>query len=195
VITSVKDRLIQEIDGRPAIDVVDEWSGGRVKEAMRAGKNMNPFMALFPLCRTMTENGKSYNLFTHAWPPDNAPTTKHLQASATLSKGDLVFFSEGSWNVLINRIGMLPQEARESRPNMRAAGALFICCEGVFNNIPPEERGQIAFLLNRSLGDIPWLGMATWGEQGNFPGVGNYHGNLLTSITLFPAGSAATNKK
>lgn len=43
-------------------------------------------------------------------------------------------------------------------------------------------------LMNRSLEGVPWIGPFTWGEEGNFPGLGNRHGNLLTGITLFPAG-------
>jgi hypothetical protein len=37
---------------------------------------------------------------------------------------------------------------------------------------------------------MPWMGMFTWGEQGRFEGIGNAHGNLLTSFTLFPASAA-----
>jgi len=164
-ITRSDGRVIHEIDGRPAVEVYDEWSGGRVREAMRAGRDMNAFTVLYPLCRILDAGDQTYNLFTHLWPPDNAETTTRLVSSATLSVGDVVYFSEGSWNILLNRISALPRLATEGASEVRAAACLFICCEGVLK-----------------------VGPFTWGEEGNFPGLGNRHGNLLTGITLFPAG-------
>ena len=187
-VTRSDGRVIYEIDGRPAVEVYDEWSGGRVREAMRAGLDMNSFTVLYPLCRILDAGDQTYNLFTHLWPPDNAETTTRLVSSATLSDGDVVYFSEGSWNILLNRISALPRLATEGASEVRAAACLFICCEGVLKVIPEGERGQMVHLMNRSLEGVPWIGPFTWGEEGNFPGLGNRHGNLLTGITLFPAG-------
>jgi hypothetical protein len=32
--------------------------------------------------------------------------------------------------------------------------------------------------------DAPFIASFTWGEQGHFPGVGNKHGNLLSSFLV-----------
>ena len=186
VITSSEGRVIGEIDGIPALDVYDEWCCGRLAEAMRAGENLNTFTGLYPMCRTLKSANKTHNLFVHAWPATDAGRSRALVTSANLRRGDLVHFCEGSWNILLNRIGVLAQEAKGGFPETGIAAGLFICCEAVLKNIPPGQRNQMAHLINRSMGDAPWIGMFTWGEQGNFPGIGNYHGNLLTSITLFP---------
>jgi hypothetical protein len=179
--------LIREIDGRPALEVYDEWSGGRVGEALRDGKkNMNTFCGLYPIYRTVNSGSISHNLYVHAWPTAESAKSGCLVSSANLWKGDVVHFAEGSWNILLNRMGNLPQLAKEGRPNMAVTAGLLVCCEGVLKNIPPDQRDQIATLIKRNMGDVPWIGMFTWGEQGNFTGVGNYHGNLLTSFTLFP---------
>lgn len=193
VITASEGRLIREIDGIPALDAYDEWCGGRLAEAMRAGKNLNTFTGLYPMCRTLKSGNKTHNLFVHAWPAPDAEASRALVTSANLRRGDLVHFSEGSWNILLNRIGVLPQDAKGVLTRTGIAAGLFICCEAVLKNIPPEQRNQMAHLINRSMGGAPWIGMFTWGEQGNFPGIGNYHGNLLTSMTLFP-GSARSAK-
>ena len=186
VVTASHGRVIREIDGKPALDVYDQWSGGRIAEAMRAGKDLTTFTGLYPLCRTYVSGQTTHHLFVHAWPPEDAAVTRRLVTSADVSEGDLVYFSEGSWNILLNRIGTLPRLARETTPQDSASAALFICCEAVLKNIPIEQRDQMAHLMNRSLGEVPWIGAFTWGEQGNFPGIGNYHGNLLTSVVLFP---------
>ena len=186
VVTASSGREILEIDGRPALDVYDEWAGGRMAEAIKAGMDLNKLAALYPMCRTVGHGEESRNLFVHAWPPADGLTTRRLVSSASLWKGDVVHFSEGSWNILLNRIGLLPQIALEDNQDMRMAGGLLICCEGVLKNIPESQRNQIAQLVNRRLGGAPWLGWFTWGEQGNFKGIGNFHGNLLSSLTLFP---------
>ncbi|HUU31508.1 MAG TPA: FIST N-terminal domain-containing protein [Phycisphaerae bacterium] len=187
VITQADGRVVFQIDGRPALDVYDEWSGGRIREAMSRGEDISRFTGLYPLCRLLESRGKVHNLFVHAWPPPDPPVPGALQTSADLHKGDVVYFSEGSWNILLNRIAALPRLAQDGpAAEVPTAAALFVFCEAVLKNIPPDQRDQIVFLVNRSLGGIPWIGMFTWGEEGNFSGFGNRHGNLLTSITLFP---------
>ncbi|OPX24737.1 MAG: hypothetical protein B1H04_01525 [Planctomycetales bacterium 4484_123] len=188
-----KGRVIREIDGRPALDVYDEWSGGRVAEAIRAGIDMNTFTGLYPLCRMLGSGNAAHNLFVHVWPAPDAAVSRSLVASARVAEGDEVYFSEGSWNILLNHIGALARDAKADRAEVPLGAALFICCEAVLKNIPAQQRNQISYLLNKSLGDAPWIGPFTWGEQGNFPGVGNYHGNVLTSVTLFP-GSAGCSE-
>jgi len=190
VVTKSDGRVIREIDGKPALDVYDKWSGGRIAEAMRAGKDMNTFTGLYPLCRTFTSAQTTHHLFVHAWPPEDGAVSRCLVTSANVSEGDVVYFSEGSWNILLNRIGALPQLAKGTTPRMPVRAGLFICCEAVLTNIPLEQRDHMAHLMNRSLGEVPWIGTFTWGEQGNFPGLGNHHGNLLTSVVLFPEPTA-----
>jgi hypothetical protein len=36
------------------------------------------------------------------------------------------------------------------------------------------------------MGDMPWLGVFSWGAQGHVQGIGNLHGNLMASALLFP---------
>lgn len=84
------------------------------------GLDMNSFTVLYPLCRILDAGDQTYNLFTHLWPPDNAETTTRLVSSATLSDGDVVYFSEGSWNILLNRISALPRLATEGASEVRS---------------------------------------------------------------------------
>ncbi|HAU37751.1 MAG TPA: hypothetical protein DCX07_08550 [Phycisphaerales bacterium] len=194
VVTRSDGRVIWEIDNRPAVDVYDEWSGGRLKEVMQAGADTNKASALYPLCRRVGSDENVQNLFIHAWPPVDGATSKRLVSSANLWKGDVVHFSEGSWNILLNRLGTLPKQALQNDTSESVSAAFVICCEGILKNIPDSQRDQISQIINRTLGDVPWLGTFTWGEQGNFQGIGNYHGNLLMSITMFPTSRTGTKK-
>ena len=194
VVTASTGREILQIDGRPALDVYDEWTGGMIKQAVKAGENPRKVTALYPLCRSVGSEGNTSNLFIHMWPSPSGPADGRLVSSANLSNGDVVHFSEGSWNILLNWVGQLPKLAKKEHPSMPVEAGFLICCEGIIMNIPESERNQIAQLLNHEFGDVPWLGTFTWGEQGNFHGIGNYHGNLLAGLTLFPDVASKKNK-
>jgi len=38
--------------------------------------------------------------------------------------------------------------------------------------------------INYTNNNAPFISTFTWGEQGYFPGIGNKHGNLLTSFLV-----------
>ena len=46
----------------------------------------------------------------------------------------------------------------------------------------------MSFLINSANGNGPFITSFTWGEQGHFPGIGNKHGNLLTSLLVIAPG-------
>jgi hypothetical protein len=64
---------------------------------------------------------------------------------------------------------------------------LFFYCAAALQTIPREHRGNLAALVQQSMGDMPWIGLFTWGEQASVPGIGYQHGNLMASTLLFPS--------
>ena len=82
-------------------------------------------------------------------------------------------------------------EARKAAGDMTPAIGVFLYCAGALAAIPPDQRTNMSYLVSQSMGDLPWLGVFSWGEQGHVPGVGNLHGNLMSSTLLFPARAAA----
>jgi len=182
VITKAQGRLIHEIDGRPAEEVYDQWLGGRVREARELGKNLAAFCSFYPLCRTSGAN----NQFIRAWPADDPKAPGALRTGSSLGTGDEVFLSEGNWNLLLNHFASVPSKARDSVPDFTANSGLFIYCGGALACIPDAERPFMSTLVNKSMGDLPWIGVFTWGEQGHIPSVGNLHSNLTAGTVLFP---------
>ncbi len=187
VITDADGRLLRKIDGRPAVDVYDEWLGGRLNEAKKAGKNVQNFLALYPLVQTITKNGVSHNQVIRAWPSNKPEAPGSLTTGANVSSGEVIYTSEGSENILVNRFASLPRQAKKNANDMAASAGLFIYCAGALQTIPREHRGNIAALVAESMGDMPWIGVFTWGEQGSIPGIGYQHGNLMASTLLFPS--------
>jgi len=187
VVTDAEGRLLRKIDDRPAVDVYDEWLGGRLSQAKQEGKNVQNFLALYPLVQTVTKNGVSHNQVIRAWPSNKPEAPGSLTTGANVSNGEVIYTSEGSENILVNRFAALPRQAKKNANDMAASAGFFIYCAGALQTIPREHRGNIAALVGESMGDMPWIGVFTWGEQGSIPGIGNQHGNLMASTVLFPS--------
>jgi hypothetical protein len=66
------------------------------------------------------------------------------------------------------------------------AGALVIYCAGCMLGIQPRMQ-EVVESLRGALGERPFLGTFTFGEQGCFVGGENRHGNLMISVLTFGA--------
>jgi hypothetical protein len=195
VITDAEPRMIRTIDGRPALDVYDEWVGGGLKEAMKRGENMLVWCALHPLTRNVfgTDKGQPVikTQFMHPHPnPDQKTEPGSILVGANVTVGETLNLGEGSWNILLNRFAQLPRQAKTVVDNLDPIAGLFFYCGGALETIPREHRGSMGYLVSQSMGrDLPWLGVFSWGEQGHVTGIGNLHGNEMASTLLFPAGN------
>jgi len=195
VVTKVEGRAIVEINGKPALDLYDEWLGGQVRkliEEVGDERKIRDFMVLHPFYRRYrSATGQDYLLFSHPWPKDKTLQEKSIMTSTNIQEGDEIYLSHGTWSRLLNRIGNLPVTAKVQgniglgRKSILGIG--FICA-GVMGIIPEEERPKMAYLINYHHNHAPFIANFTWGEQGHLPGVGNKHGNLLTSFLIISAG-------
>ncbi len=95
----------------------------------------------------------------------------------------------GDSNALVSRAGRVASEAlaRASLTRDQIAGALVIYCAGCMLSVR-ERMPEVVAGLREELGDVPFLGAFTFGEQGCFLGGENRHGNLMISVTLFARG-------
>ncbi len=190
---SADGRQVDEIDGRPAADVYDEWTDGQLRTlfaAMSPGEAIDR-LTLLPCYRKFrSKDGRVYTIFTHVWPTDPTFSQRSLQLGARVEKGERVYLARGSWETLLNRIGNLPVKAKVQAgmdARERSVFGIGIVCSGVLGAIPELERPKIPVLLDYSHEGAPFLGIVTGGELGNLPGIGNKFGNLLTSfLTVGP---------
>jgi hypothetical protein len=191
LVTKVEGRAIVEIDHRPALDVYDEWMGGRVKklfEEVQDFRRIKDLLTLHPFYRRYTSrDGQDYYLFSHPWPQDQTLKDRSIMTSTNIKVGEEIHLSHGTWERLINRIGNLPLKARmrgglgSGEKPVLGIGYL---CAGVMGAIPEAEREKLSLLINYTNNDAPFIANFTWGEQGHFPRIGNKHGNLLTSFLV-----------
>ena len=116
VVTKMDGAAVSQINWRPALDVYDEWLGGKISKLQQEGADLvkiRNFMSLNPFYRRYTSpDGHNYFLFSVPWPRNQTPQDKSFVTSTKISLGDEIHLSHGTWERLINRIGNLPMKAR-----------------------------------------------------------------------------------
>ena len=193
-VTAVDGQGIVQIDGRPALDVYDEWLGGEITRLVREGGKLDTvrdLLTLHPIYRRYrSAEGNDLFLFSHPWPKDPALRDRTVMTSTRIREGETVFLSHGTWETLLNRIGALPKNALVRgglNVSERPLLGIGFLCGGVMGVIPEVERQKIPILLSYSSNQAPFIANFTWGEQGLLPGIGAKHGNLTTGFLVIAA--------
>ena len=185
-ITSAEGRTIYEIDNRPAAVVYDEWTGGTVvTEELETGGSILSKASYYPLAKVIKQEGKEYSLSVH---PLSINVTDHsLEVFANVEEGDEVMLMHGDWELLLNRALTTPTKAVESENLSKEdiTFGIYSYCAGSMLAIPEDERQKMPVLVQTAIGDAPFIGTFTFGEQGHIRGVGNLHGNLVNSMIVF----------
>jgi hypothetical protein len=191
IVTKVDGQTLLEIDHRPALVVYNEWLGGEINrlhgEVGDPG-TIRELLTLHPLYRKYTSpSGQDYFLFSHPWAQDSTLQDKSIRTSTKIQVGERIFISHGTWETLLNRVGELPRNAKMHGAMGVDEGPILgigYMCAGVMGIIPEKEREKMPLLVGYANNDAPFIASFTSGEQGHLPGVGNKHGNLLTSFLV-----------
>jgi hypothetical protein len=196
IVTKVSGQNIEEIDGRPAIEVYNEWMDGEIERLATTEKKkpaeIEAFLALHPCYRKLTSpEGQDYFLFSRPWPSDPDMVSKSLQTNTKILPQEKIYLSHGTWDILMNRMGIVASNAKMHcglEPADKPVLVIGMICNGMMGSIPEMEKSKFPYLINYSTGSDCILAAFTSGEQGHFPGVGNRHGNLATSFLVIGSG-------
>lgn len=185
VVTRGKGRLIEELNGRPAAEVYNEWIGGTLTELI--GKEANVLMktSLHPLGRFVGRfGGVPYLQLSH---PDTVTANRGLTVFTNIDQGETVCLMKGTEEALVTRSKRIVESALRNSPikNPKIEGALLIYCAGCMLTVQ-HRMNEVVSNIKSALGEnTPFLGAFTFGEQGSFFGGENRHGNLMISVVLF----------
>nr|WP_263429150.1 FIST N-terminal domain-containing protein [Nannocystis pusilla] len=184
VATRVDGRTLHEIDGRPAAEVYDEWTGGVIADVLGRGGNVLRSTTLHPLGRVAGEyGGLPFHRLSH---PDSVTAEGALTLFTEIDEGERLIQMVGTRESLVSRAGRVARAAMRAG-NLEAsdlAGALVVYCAGCMLTIQ-SEIGDVAGEVARELGGKPFLGTFTFGEQGCFVNRRSHHGNLMISVVVF----------
>lgn len=184
-VTKAMGRTILEIDEMPALDVYNKWSDGALA-ARKEGDSILAESTLFPLGRNRGEiSGIPFYLLSH---PATVMGKGSFNLFTEIKENEIVCMMEGSINSLVNRASEVVKSIlkREQLQLEDVSGALIVYCAGCMFAVNGEGKmNEVASDLKATLGDVPFMGVFTFGEQGSMLGKTNLHGNLMISVTLF----------
>jgi hypothetical protein len=186
-ITRATGRVLHEIDGRPAAEVYNEWTGGAVSGALAGGgKILQRTSALHPVGRRAGVSGEVVEFVLSFLDTVTADGSLTLFTEARV--GDRLWLMRGTDDLLVERAGRVARAALEALAQENkehlCVGALVVFCAACLVYIN-HRMGDVVAGLDAALGENPFLGTFTFGEQGCFLAGGNRHGNLMVTVILF----------
>lgn len=188
VVTKSNARTIQEIDGRPAARVYDEWTAGAIGDTLDTGGPLLAKTNLHPLGRKVSEvRGVPYFVLSH---PERSFADGSMHLFTDVAPGERLVCMTGSVDNLVERAGNVVRSAAKAG-DLGAddvTAGLVIFCGGCFLTVR-ERIGEVHQKLVDAMDRKPFLTAFTFGEQGRVGDAGNRHGNLMISALLL-GGSA-----
>ncbi len=181
VVTRASGRRLFEIDEQPAAEIYHHWTGGAVPKVGVAPVSVLAAATFWPLGRvTRRIAGVPFHLLAH---PAMSNPDGSLDLFADLAEGDRLWQMRGSADSLVSRAGRI---ARQTQADLDGAiaGALVVYCGGCMLAVT-DRMEEVRIGISEALGDVPWLGIFTFGEQGVPAGGHPTHGNLMISCTAF----------
>lgn len=184
VVTRANGRMLYELDGRPAVEVYDEWLGGALADERHHGGQVLGKTTLAPLgvARAKVAGTDSFVL---VHPERVVVDDGALALFATVREGERVTLMHCTERGLVRRSRHVAQDAMRDAGLQadQLAGALMIYCGGCV--LPIEDRmHEMLAELRGSLGDTPVVSAFTFGEQGTVIPRRVEHGNLMASVLL-----------
>ncbi len=185
LVTGSSGREIVSIDGQPAAEVYNRWIGGRIDTqlALPQGGSILLDTTLCPIATdTSPVEGVSHFLLIH---PESVTPSHALRTFCNLEDGARIYAMKGDRQRLVDRAGRVAAQALAALPagHAGAAGALVVYCGGCKLAVG-DDIARVSQAVVHSLGDVPFIGCFTFGEQGQLIDR-NRHGNLMVSAVVF----------
>jgi hypothetical protein len=179
-ITRAAGRVVETIDGRPAAVVYNQWTGGVIRDELGGG-NVLLKTSLLPVARVVGKGSSMpRRLLSH--PHRVQPGTQALAFFTEFATGDQLTLMTGTRDPLVTRVRRAASRARGARQVVRAG--LLVFCGGCLATLL-DSAGRIAQEFREELRGAPFVGIATFGEQGSFfEKSESHHGNLMCSAVL-----------
>jgi hypothetical protein len=182
VVTEGGGRHILEIDGEPAADVYNRWTGGVLPEtALAGGGTILADTTMTPLAVSAGRIDEvTHFRLIH---PESVTPERGLTTFAQVERGARLYGMRGDRERLVQRVGRVASDAIASLPGDEIAGGMVVYCAGCMMAVG-DQVAQVSETASESFGGAPFLGCFTFGEQGVILDQ-NVHGNLMISAIAF----------
>ncbi|MDK9735800.1 FIST C-terminal domain-containing protein [Vibrio sp. D404a] len=180
-VTKARDRILQEIDNKPAVDVYNEWTN------FHLGNADDGFIfeqsSIYPLGRKVGSSYKTpYFKLSHSI---RETECKGIELFTDISEGDVIYLMQGSRQQIISRAAnIIHSSYLNDMDHEEKLGAINIFCAGPMLNLK-QDMDEVCEQINQALNGLPYICPFTFGEQGRLCGGENAHGNLMVSSATF----------
>jgi len=178
IATKAEGRTLYELDGRPALQVYAKWTGQDPKDL--AGMELLGASILAPIAVRDEESG--FYLVKH---PGVGQEDGSMALFAAIEEGAEVTLMEATVDDLISEVGAAVGTAMQDAglSKDQVATLLLIHCGGR-RGIIGDRINEVVEQVKGRIGDAPFLGYCTFGEQGCLPTGANVHCDLLLSALV-----------
>lgn len=182
--TKAKNRILYEIDGRPAAQVYNEWTDGLISDIFTAGGSLVPRSNFTPLGNPVGQVG-GIPYFRLSYPVE-VVQNQALLLFTEVHEGIKIVLMKGTQDSLASRAGRVAAAAVDAAPFNadEVTGSFVLYCAGCMLAIQDRMTEPVKTLCT-SLHGSPFLGAFTLGEQGCLLGGENKHGNLMIAALTF----------
>lgn len=193
--TRAQGRVLYEIDGQPAAQVYNDWTGGAIAAALAdRGVNILQASSWHPLGKSIGRIGPSPDLMVDCYclvHPDSVGPDGALRLFANVEEGSRIVLMKSGRDELIKRATQVVRTSLEMAPKDKAVtGALMVFCAGCMLSLG-DDIALAAKDIRTAYGKVPFMGIFTFGEQGSFLNGERLHGNLMISSSLFSGSAVA----
>lgn len=181
-VTAAEGRTIRSIDGLPAAHVYGAWTAGLIAPPGTGSTSILSQATLCPLgCPAGEIDGVTQHILIH---PAIAHADGRLEVFANVAEGDNLCLMSGSTDSLVQRAGRIVGTALGQLGTGRSEGALVIYCGGCMLAVR-ARMNEVAAGVSAVLDGAPFLGLYTFGEQGEMLDGDARHANLMISCLVF----------
>ncbi|MGL4750182.1 MAG: FIST signal transduction protein [Shewanella sp.] len=183
IVTSASGRKLHTLNHQPAASVYNQW---RTMMALPTLAN-GPVLAqstFNPLGRVILDNDEQMTLLSH---PAFIYEDGTMELFSEVYQGEQLTFMHGNQTLLIQRAQTVTHFAAQQLLDLydsKPLAAIVIFCAGCMLAIK-DETNQVRQGVEQALGNVPFIGGFTFGEQGRFADGVNRHGNLMISAIIF----------
>ncbi len=184
-ITAAQGRTLLTIDARPAAEVYNEWTHGLFEDCIRCGGELPRSAALYPFGRPLnTPSGTDYWL---SHPRSIHSDLGSIELYSEPEPNTTIILTRGNVRQLILHAGNVVRQALAIHNKASIVAAFVMYCAGC-TSIIAENMPQVCREMQNALGDIPFLGCTSHGEQGRIAPTGrDSHGNMMVVLVLIKA--------
>jgi hypothetical protein len=184
VVTAAEGRRVYTIDGRPAAEVYNLWRDGALRDVLGQEAIILARTTMNPIGREIDRVGRVPRyLLSH---PHAVHSDGSMSFFTEFAVGETLVLMMGSLGSLLERTDQAVHRALHGDRSANLRGGILIYCGGCVMALG-QKTDEVATLFAKAVKNAPFLGAATFGEIGCFPGPSpvNRHGNLMCDVLLF----------